>query len=97
MRLIRKATREKWIKIVGEWKASGKTAWRWAKENQISYIQLLEWKKKLGQSPEPQTAFIELKETTTEEVSIHWKGVTISLSGIDQLSKLKALLRHLSC
>ncbi len=98
MRLTRSATREKWIKIVEEWNSSGKTAWRWSKENKVSYIQLLDWKKKLlGKSLEHQAVFVELKETVSEEVQIQWKGVTISLTGVDQLAKLRQLLKHLSC
>lgn len=96
MRVSKETTRKKWAEILDQWAKSGKSAWSWAQEQNISYVQLNYWKKKLL-APLPSTSFVELQEEVSQEIEIRWKNIRISLAHPKELADLRSLLGLLVC
>lgn len=74
------ARREEWKKHVANWKASGKSCQRWAKENNLPYHSLLYWRQKYAKmEPSSSAHFVELSDrySTQSGIVLEVAGVTI--------------------
>ncbi len=78
----REKTEEKWRRLVGQWEASGKTAIAWCREQSITYISFIAWRKRLKQIPEKNTDFVELTDSTPTHsgIEIHLRDLTLQLT-----------------
>lgn len=76
-----------WKRLVLEWRASGKSATIWCKENKIPVNTLAGWKKRLKKLEldnariQPKSSFIELKnrEISVSGISLECDGIIIHL------------------
>ena len=78
------STKDRWIKIVEDWKKSGAIAKRWCEKHQISYVSFITWRKKLELSTsikEKTSSFIEVVETddTPCVVELKFQDFTLCL------------------
>ena len=96
-----------WKEKVLEWKASGKSAKAWCKENQIPFTTLSGWKRRFNQLSKNQTtkshrSFVELKDKPSPNsgIFLECQGVKIHLEPGFNLTILKqclACLRGAAC
>jgi hypothetical protein len=73
--------REEWKKHVEDWKASGKSCQRWAKENNLSYHSLLYWRQKYAKK-EPVSSpsqFVELSDRCSPTPQ---SGIALEMAGV---------------
>jgi hypothetical protein len=78
---VSQATLEKWQHVIDQWRASGKMALEWCKENQICYETFITRRSQLKKMRQSQaipkkTDFIELQEPKIDlpGVAIHIRG-----------------------
>jgi hypothetical protein len=100
---------QNWKKKILEWKASGKNARTWSKENNIPYTTLLGWKSRFDRTEKKQlfvkqssASFIELKDQTPSNSGIYleYQQIKICLQpGFDPIVLKQCLncLRGASC
>ena len=84
----REKNKQKWIKRVSQWQASGMNAASWCRENEIKYVTFLYWRSRLQVEhqavPIEASSFIEITEvpspTAPSGIEIEIQDVSIRLS-----------------
>lgn len=83
----------KWQERLNQWKNSGKSGPKWAKEQQIPYPTFCYWRNKLADLTAK--SFVELVDVpkTPQEILLEWQGITIRLSNNFDVNTLKSFLQ----
>lgn len=83
---------QEWEAIIEAWRASGKSATAWCRENNFNYTTFIGWSSRLRQSSKQasiNSPFIELQNSSPERcgITLEYEGISIKISpGFDQIT-----------
>lgn len=81
MKRSRRATREKWQRLIEAQAGSGKTAAAWCRENGIGAASLYGWRRRLGRKRKrlPAMGFVELRARTDSTDAQSTGGIEVAV------------------
>lgn len=97
---MQRRSREAWQQLVEEWRASGKNAARWCRENQISYQSFCNWRKKEAENSNQFVELSDQKEILQSGIGLSCGGLVLQISSHfdeDALLRFLAVLKKLPC